>query len=137
MGIENLKKIKNLVEELTIRDQDVIKKSQETDILKEVFLKSPQAMAIMENNWKYVMVNENFAKTYGFDCSKEMEGKNHHELFNSIPERPINEITSTLETGGTWTGIITLPHKEKGTFETNVCIEKLNNKDVILFTIKK
>lgn len=137
MGTENLKKIKNLVEELTIRDLDVIKKSQETDILKEIFLKSPQAMAIMENDWKYVMVNENFAKIYGFQCSTEMEGKNHHELFNSIPERPISEIIKTLESGGTWTGSITLPHKDNGTFQTDVCIEKLKNKDVILFTIKK
>lgn len=136
MGTENLKKIKTLVEELTIRDQDVIKKSQETDILKEVFLKSPQAMAIMEPNWKYVIVNENFAKKYGFECCKEMEGKNHYELFESIPERPIQDIVNTIETGGTWTGTITLPHKDKGTFETNVSIEKLDNKDAILFTIK-
>jgi PAS domain-containing protein len=137
MEMENLKKIRTLVEELSIRDDDMVKKAEQTDILKEVFLKSPQAMAILEDNWKYVMVNENFAKTYGFTCCDEMVGKSHYELFSSIPDRPIKDILQTIESGGTWSGTIDLPHKEKGVFKSDVTIQKLHGKNTILFTIKR
>ena len=66
--MDNLVKIRNLVNELTVRDEDLIKKSKYVDILEDLFLKSPQAIAIMERDWKYVLVNELFATLYGFDC---------------------------------------------------------------------
>ena len=34
------------------------------DILEHVFLTAPRAMAIMEEDWKYVLVNELFAEIY-------------------------------------------------------------------------
>jgi len=54
--MDNLVKIRNIVEELTIRDEKLIERSK---ILEELFLKSPQAIAIMERDWKYVLVNLN------------------------------------------------------------------------------
>ena len=50
---DNIDKIKQLVEDLSIRDQDLLDKVEHFDILQQVFLTSPRAMAIMKEDWKY------------------------------------------------------------------------------------
>ena len=102
----NIDKIRQLVEDLSIRDTDLLNKVQHFEILQHVFLTSPRAMAIMEEDWKYVFVNKLFAELYGFEKPEDMVGKRHYELFCKIPERPIDEITSSLQKSGKCEGVI-------------------------------
>jgi len=135
--MDNLVKIRNLVNELTVRDEDLIKKSKYVDILEELFLKSPQAIAIMERDWKYVLVNELFATLYGFDCQTEMVGRCHYDLFKTIPKRPIDDINHQLKKEGTWKGIIDCPHKLNDSFLCEVNIKTIENKEMIVWNCIK
>ena len=54
--MSNIEKIRQLVENLTMRDNTLLEKVEHLDILEELFRKSPQATAIMENNWKYILL---------------------------------------------------------------------------------
>jgi|TARA_R110000782_G_scaffold203642_3_gene292200 PAS domain-containing protein len=132
--MNNLGKIRNIVNELTIRDEKLIEKSK---ILEELFLKSPQAIAIMEKDWKYVLVNELFATLYGFECPTQMVGKCHYELFKSIPERPIDEINIGLTEKGLWKGTIKCPHKSNDSFLCEVIIKSVEEKDMLVWTCVK
>ena len=130
--MSNLDKIRQLVDNLPIRDHTLLEKVQHLDILEELFRKSPQATAIMENNWKYILVNDLFAKLYGFESPEEMMGKCHYELFSEIPERPIEEINGQLEESGVWKGVINCPHKVKGSFISEINIRKYKEKDLLI-----
>lgn len=130
----NIDKIKQLVEDLSIRDQDLLQKVEHFDILQQVFLTSPRAMAIMKEDWKYVLVNELFAELYGFNNPQDMVGKRHYELFCKIPERPIDKITESLNKDGIWQGIIQCPHKDGDTFTSKLTIQKVKEKNVLLCT---
>ncbi len=132
--MDNLVKIRNLVNELTIRDENLINKSKYIEILEELFLKSPQAIAIMERDWKYVLVNELFATLYGFNCPTEMIGKCHYELFKSIPERPIDDINYQLNEKGNWKGVIECPHKLNDSFLYEVDIKKIKDRNMLVWT---
>jgi len=114
--MDNLVKIRNIVEELTIRDEKLIERSK---ILEELFLKSPQAIA------------------YGFQCPTQMVGKCHYELFKSIPERPIDEINEGLTEKGFWKGIIKCPHKSNDSFLCEVIIKSVEEKDMLVWTCVK
>ncbi len=131
---DNIDKIKQLVEDLSIRDQDLLDKVEHFDILQQVFLTSPRAMAIMKEDWKYVLVNKLFAELYGFDNPDEMVGKRHYELFCKIPERPIDKITEALEKDGKWQGVIESPHKSGAVFSSKLTIQKVKEKNVLLCT---
>ena len=110
--MSNIEKIRELVEHLSMRDEDLLEKVQHFDILEHVFLTAPRAMAIMEEDWKYVLVNELFAEIYGFENPDDMVGKRHYELFCKIPERPIDKINEELNKTGRWQGTIKCPHKD-------------------------
>ena len=91
-------------------------------------------MAIMQEDWKYLLVNELFAELYGFENPDDMVGKRHYELFLKIPERPIDEINQKLNHEGTWEGIIKCPHKSGDDFTSKITIKKVSGRDVLLFT---
>ena len=91
-------------------------------------------MAIMEEDWKYVLVNKLFAELYGFEDPEDMVGKRHYELFCKIPERPIDEITSSLNKTGKWEGVIECPHKGGDIFTSKFTIQKVKEKDILLCT---
>mgnify|MGYP001206917005 FL=1 len=130
----NIDKIRQLVEDLSIRDTDLLNKVQHFDILQHVFLTSPRAMAIMEEDWKYVFVNKLFAELYGFENPDDMVGKRHYELFCKIPERPIDEITTSLQKLGKWEGVIQCPRKDGESFTSKISIQKVKDKDILLCT---
>tara|TARA_Y100000996_G_C22359983_1_gene576454 strand:+ start:220 stop:651 length:432 start_codon:yes stop_codon:yes gene_type:complete len=130
----NIDKIRQLVEDLSIRDNDLLEKVEHFDILQHVFLTSPRAMAIMEEDWKYVLVNKLFAELYGFETPSDMVGKRHYELFCKIPERPIDEITTSLNKTGKWEGVIQCPHKGGDVFTSKFTIQKVKEKDILLCT---
>ena len=130
--MSNLDKIRQLVKDLTVRDESLLEKVQHLDILEELFRKSPQATAIMENDWKYILVNDQFATLYGFDTPEEMVGKCHYELFNEIPERPIEEIRDHLKENGVWKGTINCPHKFKGSFISEINIRQHKDKNLLI-----
>ena len=130
----NIDKIRQLVEDLSIRDTDLLNKVQHFEILQHVFLTSPRAMAIMEEDWKYVFVNKLFAELYGFENPDDMVGKRHYELFCKIPERPIDEITTSLQKLGKWEGVIQCPRKDGESFTSKISIQKVKDKDILLCT---
>lgn len=132
--MSNIDKIRQLVEDLSLRDTDLLRKVQHFDLLEEIFLKSPQAMAIMEQDWKYVLVNELFAELYGFENPDDMVGKRHYELFCKIPERPIDEINDQINKTGVWEGVLKCPHRLGESFISNITIRKVENKDILLCT---
>ena len=132
--MSNIDKLRQLVEDLSLRDQNLIEKVQHFEILEHVFLTSPRPMAIMEEDWKYLLVNELFAELYGFENPDDMVGKRHYELFLKIPERPIDEINNKLNNEGTWEGIIKCPHKSGDDFTSKITIKKVSGRDVLLFT---
>ena len=130
--MSNLDKIRQLVKDLTVRDESLLEKVQHLDILEELFRKSPQATAIMENDWKYILVNDQFATLYGFNTPEEMVGKCHYELFSEIPDRPIEEINDKLKEKGVWKGIINCPHKVKGSFISEINIRQHKDKNILI-----
>ena len=130
----NIDKLRQLVEDLSLRDQDLIDKVQHFDILEHVFLTSPRPMAIMAEDWKYLLVNELFAELYGFENPDDMVGKRHYELFLKIPERPINEINDKLNEEGSWQGVIKCPHKSGQDFISKITLKKVDGRDVLLCT---
>mgnify|MGYP003132977666 FL=1 len=132
--MSNIDKLRQLVEDLSLRDQDLIQKVQHFDILEHVFLTSPRPMAIMAEDWKYLLVNELFAELYGFENPDDMVGKRHYELFLKIPERPIDEINTKLNTDGNWQGVIKCPHKSGQDFISKITLKKVDGKDVLLCT---
>ena len=132
--MSNIDKLRQLVEDLSLRDQDLIQKVQHFDILEHVFLTSPRPMAIMAEDWKYLLVNELFAELYGFENPNDMVGKRHYELFLKIPERPIDEINSKLNNEGSWQGVIKCPHKSGRDFISKITLKKVDGKDVLLCT---
>ena len=130
----NIDKLRQLVEDLSLRDQDLLDKVQHFDILEHVFLTSPRPMAIMAEDWKYLLVNELFAELYGFENPDDMVGKRHYELFLKIPERPINEINDKLNDEGSWQGVIKCPHKSGQDFISKITLKKVDGRDVLLCT---
>jgi PAS domain-containing protein len=132
--MSNIDKLRQLVEDLSLRDQDLIEKVQHFDILEHVFLTSPRPMAIMAEDWKYLLVNELFAELYGFENPNDMVGKRHYELFLKIPERPIDEINTQLNKDGNWQGVIKCPHKSGQDFISKITLKKVDGKDVLLCT---
>lgn len=130
----NIDKLRQLVEDLSLRDQDLIDKVQHFDILEYVFLTSPRPMAIMAEDWKYLLVNELFAELYGFENPDDMVGKRHYELFLKIPERPIDEINNKLNDEGSWQGVIKCPHKSGQDFISKITLKKVDGRDVLLCT---
>jgi len=132
--MSNIDKLRQLVEDLSLRDQDLIQKVQHFDILEHVFLTSPRPMAIMAEDWKYLLVNELFAELYGFENPDDMVGKRHYELFLKIPERPIDEINTKLNKDGNWQGVIKCPHKSGQDFISKITLKKVDGKDVLLCT---
>ena len=132
--MSNIDKLRQLVEDLSLRDQDLIQKVQHFDILEHVFLTSPRPMAIMAEDWKYLLVNELFAELYGFENPNDMVGKRHYELFLKIPERPIDEINNKLNNEGSWQGVIKCPHKSGQDFISKITLKKVDGKDVLLCT---
>tara|TARA_R100001460_G_scaffold495_4_gene2410 strand:+ start:891 stop:1310 length:420 start_codon:yes stop_codon:yes gene_type:complete len=132
--MSNIDKLRQLVEDLSLRDHDLIQKVQHFDILEHVFLTSPRPMAIMAEDWKYLLVNELFAELYGFENPNDMVGKRHYELFLKIPERPIDEINSKLNNEGSWQGVIKCPHKSGQDFISKITLKKVDGKDVLLCT---
>lgn len=130
----NIDKLRQLVEDLSLRDQDLIDKVQHFDILEHVFLTSPRPMAIMAEDWKYLLVNELFAELYGFENPDDMVGKRHYELFLKIPERPIDEINDKLNDEGSWQGVIKCPHKSGQDFISKITLKKVDGRDVLLCT---
>jgi PAS domain-containing protein len=130
----NIDKLRQLVEDLSLRDQDLIDKVQHFDILEHVFLTSPRPMAIMAEDWKYLLVNELFAELYGFENPDDMVGKRHYELFLKIPERPIDEINNKLNDEGSWQGVIKCPHKSGQDFISKITLKKVDGRDVLLCT---
>ena len=81
-------------------------------------------MAIMEQDWKYVLVNELFAELYGFENPDDMVGKRHYELFCKIPERPIDEINDQINKTGVWEGVIKCPHRLGESLHLTLLYEK-------------
>lgn len=132
--MNNIDKLRQLVEDLSLRDQNLIEKVQHFEILEHVFLTSPRPMAIMAEDWKYLLVNELFAELYGFENPDDMVGKRHYELFLKIPERPIDEINQQLNNDGTWEGVIKCPHKSGEDFTSKISIKKVIGRDVLLCT---
>lgn len=132
--MNNIDKLRQLVEDLSLRDQNLIEKVQHFEILEHVFLTSPRPMAIMAEDWKYLLVNELFAELYGFENPDDMVGKRHYELFLKIPERPIDEINQQLNNDGTWQGVIKCPHKSGEDFTSKITIKKVIGRDVLLCT---
>ena len=132
--MNNIDKLRQLVEDLSLRDQNLIEKVQHFEILEHVFLTSPRPMAIMAEDWKYLLVNELFAELYGFENPDDMVGKRHYELFLKIPERPIDEINQQLNNEGTWEGVIKCPHKSGEDFTSKITIKKVIGRDVLLCT---
>lgn len=132
--MNNIDKLRQLVEDLSLRDQNLIEKVQHFEILEHVFLTSPRPMAIMAEDWKYLLVNELFAELYGFENPDDMVGKRHYELFLKIPERPIDEINQQLNNEGTWEGVIKCPHKSGEDFTSKISIKKVIGRDVLLCT---
>jgi len=132
--MNNIDKLRQLVEDLSLRDQDLIDKVQHFDILEHVFLTSPRPMAIMAEDWKYLLVNELFAELYGFENPDDMVGKRHYELFLKIPERPIDEINDKLNDEGSWQGVIKCPHKSGQDFISKITLKKVDGRDVLLCT---
>lgn len=132
--MSNIDKLRQLVEDLSLRDQNLIEKVQHFEILEHVFLTSPRPMAIMAEDWKYLLVNELFAELYGFENPDDMVGKRHYELFLKIPERPIDEINQQLNNEGTWEGVIKCPHKSGEDFTSKISIKKVIGRDVLLCT---
>lgn len=132
--MNNIDKLRQLVEDLSLRDQNLIEKVQHFEILEHVFLTSPRPMAIMAEDWKYLLVNELFAELYGFENPDDMVGKRHYELFLKIPERPIDEINQQLNNDGTWEGVIKCPHKSGEDFTSKITIKKVIGRDVLLCT---
>jgi PAS domain-containing protein len=130
----NIDKLRQLVEDLSLRDKDLIDKVQHFDILEHVFLTSPRPMAIMAEDWKYLLVNELFAELYGFENPDDMVGKRHYELFLKIPERPIDEINDKLNDEGSWQGVIKCPHKSGQDFISKITLKKVDGRDVLLCT---
>ena len=88
----------------------------------------------MEEDWKYVFVNKLFAELYGFSNPEDMVGKSHYELFCKIPERPIDEITTSLSESGKWEGVIQCPRKDGESFTSKLSIQKVKDKDILLCT---
>ncbi len=132
--MNNIDKLRQLVEDLSLRDQDLIQKVEHFEILEHVFLTSPRPMAIMAEDWKYLLVNELFAELYGFENPDDMVGKRHYELFLKIPERPIDEINHKLNNEGSWQGVIKCPHKSGQDFISKLTIKKVSGRDVLLCT---
>ena len=132
--MSNIDKLRQLVEDLSLRDQNLIEKVQHFEILEHVFLTSPRPMAIMAEDWKYLLVNELFAELYVFENPDDMVGKRHYELFLKIPERPIDEINQQLNNEGTWEGVIKCPHKSGEDFTSKISIKKVIGRDVLLCT---
>jgi PAS domain-containing protein len=91
-------------------------------------------MAIMAEDWKYLLVNELFAELYGFENPDDMVGKRHYELFLKIPERPIDEINNKLNDEGSWQGVIKCPHKSGQDFISKITLKKVDGRDVLLCT---
>jgi len=132
--MNNLDKIRELVKELPAREKTLQEKVEYIDILKELFIKSPQAMAIMEGDWKYLLVNELFATIYGCGCPEKMKGKKLIEILSRTPETPLDEINYILNKKGVWEGVITLPNKEKGTFISKISLKKLSDNNMVVCT---
>jgi|10_taG_2_1085330.scaffolds.fasta_scaffold113224_2 PAS domain-containing protein len=132
--MNNLDKIRALVKELPVRDKSLQEKVEYIDILKELFIKSPQAMAIMEEDWRYLLVNELFATIYGCGSPEEMKGKKLMDILARTPETPLEEINYILNEKGIWEGIITLPDKEKGTFISKISLKKLTENNMVVCT---
>ena len=132
--MSNIDKLRELVKDLSTRDQDLIERVQHFDILEHVFLTAPRAMAIMEEDWKYLIVNELFADIYGFENPDDMVGKRHYELFCKIPERPIDQINEELNKTGRWQGTINCPHKNGEIFTSTFTIQKVKDKDILFCT---
>jgi len=130
----NIEKIRQLVDDLSLRDNDLIEKVKHFDLLEHIFLTSPRAMALMEGDWKYLLVNKLFAEIYGFENPNDMVGKRHYELFCKIPERPIDEINSKLNQNGLWEGTLNCPHKGGESFTSKITIQKVKNRDILLCT---
>lgn len=132
--MSNIDKIRELVSQLNSRDKDLLHKVEHFDILQHVFLTAPRAMALMEQDWKYVLVNELFAEIYGFENPADMIGKRHYELFCKIPERPIDKINEELNKSGKWEGTIKCPHNLGKSFTSKITIQKVKDKDILFCT---
>lgn len=132
--MNNLDKIRQLVKKLPDRDKSLKEKIEYVEILKELFVKSPQAMAIMGKNWKYLLVNELFAKIYGCGCPEKMIGKDLNEVLSKTPETPIQEINYMLSQKGVWEGIITLPDNVNGTFISKINLKKIQDNNMVVCT---
>jgi hypothetical protein len=132
--MNNLDKIRQLVEDLTIRDDDIAQKVEYVEVLKELFIKSPQAMAIMQENWKYLLVNELFAKLYGCGCPEKMKGNYLLEILSKTPETPIDEIKFLLNKKGAWEGVITLPDTDNGTLISKISLKKIKDNKMVICT---
>lgn len=130
----NINKLKHLVDVLPLRDKELLEKVENFGILEHVFLTSPRPMAIMAEDWKYLLVNELFAELYGFENADDMVGKRHYELFLNIPERPIDLINNKLNDEGMWEGIIKCPHKSGQDFISKITLRRVDDKDKLLFT---
>ncbi len=132
--MDNLDKIRHLVKELPKRDKHLKEKVEYVEILKELFIKSPQAMAIMEEDWKYLLVNELFAKIYGCGCPEKMIGEQLSEVLSKTPETPLQEINYTLNKKGMWEGVITLPNEVNGTFISKISLKKIKDNNMVICT---
>lgn len=132
--MNNLDKIRYLVKELPKRDKQLKEKVEYVEILKELFIKSPQAMAIMEEDWKYLLVNELFAKIYGCGCPEKMIGEQLSEVLSKTPETPLQEINYTLNKKGMWEGVITLPDEVNGTFISKINLKKIKDNNMVICT---
>ena len=134
--MNNLDKIRQLVKELPDRDKSLKDKVEYIEILKELFIKSPQAMAIMEENWRYLLVNELFAKVYGCGCPEKMIGMDLNEVLSKTPETPLQEINYMLSQKGVWEGVITLPDEISGTFISKITLKKIEDNMVVCTCIQ-
>ena len=102
--MNNLERLRQLVDELPERDREIHEKAKYNDILKEIFLKSPQAMAILGEDWKYLLVNNQCAIIHGFECPDQLEGKCITEIFKIFSKNKIKEIKKVLDKEGVWEG---------------------------------
>ena len=133
--MDNLDRLRQLVEELPVRDKSLKEKASYVDILKEIFLKSPQAIAIMGDNWRYLLVNELFATLYGCGCPEKMIGKGLNEILSTTQDIPIEEINYVLKEEGSWEGNITLPHQLNGnTFQSKISLKKSKDRNILVCT---
>ena len=133
--MNNLDRLRQLVEELPARDKSLKEKALYGDILKEIFLKSPQATAIMGENWQYLLVNELFATLYGCGCPEKMIGKRLNEILSHTQDIPLKEINSLLDEDGIWEGKITLPHQTNGNLlQSKIILKKNIERNILVCT---